>query len=170
MTKEDPRSKEMRDLCSTLDSQRAHILTSVDGLTDDQLTQSVLPSGWSCAGLIKHLALADEHYWFRTIIGGASLDGFFPPEPGGDWVLDLDETPTSVLELYRYEVAESNRILMTVDSDDPPSQRDPQWDEWGIDFPTVRSVMLHMIAETACHAGHLDATRELLDGKQWLVL
>jgi Protein of unknown function (DUF664). len=27
-----------------------------------------------------------------------------------------------------------------------------------------------VIAETACHAGHLDAARELIDGQQWVVL
>jgi hypothetical protein len=30
--------------------------------------------------------------------------------------------------------------------------------------------MLHVITETAVHAGHLDAVRELIDGRQWLVL
>jgi hypothetical protein len=35
---------------------------------------------------------------------------------------------------------------------------------------TLRQVMLHVIAETACHAGHLDAVRELIDGRQWIVL
>ena len=39
-----------------------------------------------------------------------------------------------------------------------------------MDFPDVRSVVMHMITETAVHAGHLDAVRELIDGRQWLVL
>jgi len=34
----------------------------------------------------------------------------------------------------------------------------------------LREILLHVITETACHAGHLDAARELIDGKQWLVL
>lgn len=33
-----------------------------------------------------------------------------------------------------------------------------------------REILLHVIAETACHSGHLDAVRELLDGRRWLVL
>ncbi len=37
-------------------------------------------------------------------------------------------------------------------------------------YPTVRHVVLHVITETAVHAGHLDAARELLDGSQWIVL
>jgi hypothetical protein len=39
-----------------------------------------------------------------------------------------------------------------------------------VDFPDVRSVVMHMVTETAVHAGHLDAVRELIDGGQWLVL
>jgi hypothetical protein len=39
-----------------------------------------------------------------------------------------------------------------------------------MDFPDQRSVIMHVLAETAVHAGHLDSTRELLDGRQWIVL
>jgi hypothetical protein len=34
----------------------------------------------------------------------------------------------------------------------------------------VRQTILAVLVETACHAGHLDAVRELLDGHQHLVL
>lgn len=161
---------EMTALRAALDSQRAHVFAAIDGLPDAQLTQAVMPSGWSCAGLVKHLALSDEHYWFRSIIGGQPLEGFIPEEDGGDWILADDETPASVVALYRNEIAEADKVLDEVDASDRPAQRDATWDEWGIDFPTVRSIMLHMIIETATHAGHLDATRELIDGKQNLVL
>ena len=161
---------EMAALRAALNSQRQHVLAAIDGLDASQLSQPVLPSGWSCAGLVKHLALSDEHYWLRSIVGGESLDDFFPDDDGGDWVLADDETPASVIALYRHEIAAADTALAGVAATDPPAQRDPQWDRWGIDFPTVRSVMLHMIIETATHAGHLDATRELLDGTQHLVL
>ena len=39
-----------------------------------------------------------------------------------------------------------------------------------MDFPHLRYIILHMIKETACHAGHLDAVRELIDGRQWIVV
>jgi hypothetical protein len=35
---------------------------------------------------------------------------------------------------------------------------------------TLQKIILHVIAETACSAGHLDAVRELIDGRKWLVL
>lgn len=161
---------EMSALRAALNSQREHVLAAIDGLSESQLGQAVMPSGWSCAGLVKHLALSDEHYWLRSIVGGESLDGFFPDEEGGDWRLADGETPAGVIAAYRDEIAAADEALERVAATDPPAQRDPHWDEWGIDFPTVRSIMLHMIIETSTHAGHLDATRELLDGRQHLVL
>ena len=54
---------EMVALRAALNSQRDHVLAAIEGLSASQLTHAVLPSGWSCAGLMKHLALSDEHYW-----------------------------------------------------------------------------------------------------------
>ncbi len=160
---------EREELLASLEAQRRHVLAAVEGLTSEQLRQPVLPSGWSCLGMLKHLALADEHYWFRSIVGGEPLD-FFPEEPNADWKIDDAETDDDIVGLYRNEIEAANRVILSTEPDDPPRQRDPMWDEWGLDFPNLRHIMLHMIAETACHAGHLDAARELLDGKQWLVL
>ena len=160
---------EMEDLAASLNAQRRHVLAAIDGLTADQLARQVLPSGWSFLGMLKHLALADEHYWFRCIVGGQPLD-YFPEEANGDWRIAPHETANDIVLLYRHEIAEADAVIAAVAPGDAPAQRDPLWDEWGIDFPTVRSITLHMITETACHAGHLDAARELLDGKQWLVL
>jgi uncharacterized damage-inducible protein DinB len=160
---------EKEDLVAALEAQRRHVLTAIDGLDDEQLRRPVLPSGWSCLGMLKHLALADEHYWFRSIVGGQPLD-FFPPEPDADWTIGETDTASGIVALYRHEIAEANAVIASTEPDDPPRQRDPLWDEWGLDFPSLRHIMLHMIGETACHAGHLDAVRELIDGSQWLVL
>lgn len=159
---------EMDDLIGALNAQRRHVLTAIGGLTDEQLRRPVLPSGWSCLGMLKHLALGDEYYWFRSIIGGETILEF--PEPDGDWLIGEHDTADDIIAQYRQEISAADAVLATVEPGDSPRQRDPLWDEWGIDFPTVRYIVLHMVTETACHAGHLDATRELLDGRQWLVL
>jgi hypothetical protein len=152
-----------------LDMQREHVLGAVAGLSDDQLRRRVLPSGWHCLGMIKHLALSDEHYWFRCVMGGEPLD-YFPPGPNADWQLGEGESAADVLDLYREEIARADAVIAERHLDTPPLQRDPRWETWGRDFPDLRDVLLHVTTETAVHAGHLDAVRELLDGRLWVVL
>ena len=151
-----------------LDEQRQHVLGILDGLTEEQLTRPVLRSGWHCLGMVKHLALSDEHYWFRCVVNGESQD-YFPAGPNADFQLGPGETAAGVFELYQEEIAHADRIITRDGLDQPPRQPDPQWTEWGVDFPDLRTVMLWVIKETATHAGHLDAVRETIDGRQWIV-
>ncbi len=53
-------SDETQVLLQFLDTEREHVLGSLEGLSEDQLRRPVLPSGWNCLGLVKHLALADD--------------------------------------------------------------------------------------------------------------
>lgn len=156
-------------LLQFLDQQRNHVLGILDGLPEEQLRRPVLPSGWNCLGMVKHLALADEHYWFRSIVGGEPLD-FFPPGPNAEWQVAPGESAADVFGLYRDEIERANAVIAATPLDMAPRQPDPLWKEWGMDFPSLRFIMLHMIKETACHAGHLDAARELIDGRQWVVV
>jgi uncharacterized damage-inducible protein DinB len=152
-----------------LDEQRNHVLGILEDLTEEQLRRPVLPSGWHCLGMVKHLALADEHYWFRSVVGGESFD-FFPEGENAEWRLDPGESAADVFALYRREIERADAVIAATPLDMAPRQPDPHWQEWGIDFPDLRFIMLHVIKETACHAGHLDAARELIDGRQWIVL
>jgi uncharacterized damage-inducible protein DinB len=157
-------------LLKSLDGQREHILSCLDGLDDEQLRRPVLPSGWSALGLVRHLALDVEHYWFRSIVAGETLD-FLAPGPDGAasaWVVDEGESAAEILALYRTEIAAANVVIAEVDPDAQPRQWDPAWGEWRLG--DNRAILLHVIVETANHAGHLDAVRELLDGHQYLVL
>ncbi len=148
-----------------LDEQRHHVLGILEGLTEEQLTRPVLPSGWHCLGMVKHLALSDEHYWFRCVMNGEPED-YFPEGPNAEWQLGPDETAEGVFALYRDEIARADEIIAAYSLDQPP-RHPPQW---GPDVADLRTIMLWVIRETACHAGHLDAVRELIDGRQWIVL
>jgi hypothetical protein len=160
---------EQAHLIGCLDRQRQHILGALDGLVDEQLRRPILPSGWTCLGLVKHLTLADERYWFRCVFGGESTD-YFPKEPGGDWLVTSSESAVEIIGAYRDEIARANELIRVEPLDAPPRWRDPLWDDWGQDFPDRRAIVLHMIVETATHAGHLDAVRELIDGRQRITL
>lgn len=57
-------------LVDALTAPRRHVLLALDGLADEQLRRPVLPSGWTCLGLVRHLALDVERFWFRAVVAG----------------------------------------------------------------------------------------------------
>jgi len=117
--------------------------------------------------MVKHLALGVEHYWLRCVVAGESLDFYTinSLDNNRDWVVGPKETGEEVFNLYRDEIQRGNAIIAETPLDTPPAQHDDWWGNWQI--PDLEYIVLHMITETACHAGHLDAARELLDGRQW---
>jgi hypothetical protein len=157
-------------LIEFLDSQREHVLGILEGVSDDDLRRAMLPSGWTPLGLVKHLALDVEHYWIQCIVAGESLDFYSSPELSNDgaWRVAPSESAEHIFGLYRDEIARSNAIIRSTPLDAPPQQRDAWWGDWKV--PDLRFIVLHLIEETACHAGHMDAARELIDGRQWIAL
>ena len=158
--------KETSALLSALSSQRNHVLGILDGLPEEALRRPVLPSGWSCLGLVRHLALDVERFWFRAVVAGEPVD----LESGdGAWQVSPDMPAEAVFGLYRQEIELANAIIAATPLDSAPAW----WpDELFHDLPSrdLRETVLHVMTETACHAGHLDAARELIDGRTWLVL
>ena len=111
-------------LFRVLDSQRNHIFHALEGLADADLRRPVLPSTWTCLGLVRHLTLADERYWFRCVVGGESTS-YFPTDPGGDWAVGADESAAAVLDAYRAEIALANELIRSTPIDASPRWRDP---------------------------------------------
>jgi hypothetical protein len=162
-------SAERALLTGRLTCQRQHVMSQLEGLTDDQLRRPVLPSGWSCLGLVRHLTLSDERYWFEVVVAGEPLD-FWPEGDNGDWRVDPSEPAEAILEAYRSAIGRSNEIVAARRLSDAPAKPEGWWEAAGLHFPDLRTVLVHVLVETATHAGHLDAVRELLDGRQYLVL
>ena len=157
-------------LLAPLTIQRNHVLGILEGLTDDQLRRPVLPSGWSCLGMVQHLTISDERFWFRGIVGGdsacvsASAD---EAKAEAIWQVAPDAPAAAVLEAYRQEIELADAVIAATPLDQPPAIWPTEiWPGWRL--PNLRAVILHVITETACHAGHLDAARELIDGHQWM--
>lgn len=159
-------TEEGRVLLSSLTSQRDHVLGILEGLSEEDLRRPVLPSGWSCLGLVRHLALDVERFWFRAVVGGERVD----LETGADaWQVGPDTPAEAVFGLYRRETELANAVIGATPLDAAPAW----WPEEifpGMPSQNLRETILHVITETACHAGHLDAARELIDGRTWLVL
>ena len=169
MTTAETMSTEAELLLAHLRSQRRHVLGILEGLTEDDLRRPVLPSGWSCLGLVRHLAIDDEKFWFRGVVAGeqAVIDEVTASTQSA-WQVGAEESAEEVLALYREEAARTDAIVERTPLDAAPA--------WWPDFfgsfrmDDLREVLLHVITETATHAGHLDAARELIDGRTWLVL
>ncbi|MFB6779343.1 DUF664 domain-containing protein [Streptomyces sp. NPDC056352] len=160
---------EIRTLLSFLNGQRRHVLGILDGLEADALHRPVLPSGWSCLGLVQHLALDVERFWFRAVFVGDKnvIDTLDDMEDA--WQVASDTPAENILNQYRTETDLADAVVTAAAADAPLAW----WPHHLFGEPhlhTLRDVLLHVITETACHAGHLDAARELIDGRRWMVL
>ncbi len=153
-------------LLETLRGQRAHVLGILDGLSEDDLRRPVLPSGWSCQGLVHHLAVDVERFWFRAVLAGERVELH---EGDGGWRAADDLPADEVLGLYRDEAERSDAVVAARRLEDGPA-RWPAELFPGLPVRDLRRILLAVITETATHAGHLDAARELIDGRTWLVL
>ena len=153
-------------LLETLDAQRRHVLGSLEGLDPAALRQRPLPTDWDCVGMVQHLALDVERFWFCQTVAGEPFDD------GGDstsaWVVGPAVPPEEILALYRGEIERANAIIRATPLEAAPEQWAKHFGSWRL--PDLHAILLHVIVETACHAGHLDAARELIDGKAWLIL
>jgi hypothetical protein len=153
-------------LLDYLRGQRRHVLTAFEGLSDADMQRAVLPSGWSAVQLLHHLSLDDERFWLRAVVTGdpEAIAGL----SDSAWVVPAALGVADVRDLYRREAELSDAALLAADLDAAPA--------WWPDFMgeqflhSVREVVLHVIVETAAHAGHADAVRELIDGTQWVVV
>jgi Protein of unknown function (DUF664) len=150
-----------------LRAQRESVLAIVEGLTEAAWHRCVVPTGWTPAGMLEHLGGAEWH-WFQGVVAGKQpeLSGEAeedqPPYDPMSVVFTSDASSAEVVAFYRDQCAESESVLAETPLSAPPRGKH---DLEGFQPPNVRWVVLHMIEETARHAGHLDLARELLDGK-----
>jgi hypothetical protein len=161
--------REVGALLRVLDGQRRHVLGALDGLDEEMLRRPVLPSGWNCLGLVQHLTLDVERFWFGAVVAGdeAVIQGLTSGDEA--WQVPGEVPAAEVLDAYRQEAERADAVIART-----PVDAALAW--WPHDLfgaphlHTLRDVVLHVVTETACHAGHLDAVRELIDGRRWLVL
>jgi uncharacterized damage-inducible protein DinB len=154
-------------LLSSLNAQRRHVLGIVADLSDDALRRPVLPSGWTCLGMVRHLTLDVERFWFRGVVAGEPIN--LDETDDAIWNVCAELSAAAVFDEYRQETEHANAVIAATAADAAPVW----WPEElfpGFRLHTLREIVLHVITETACHAGHLDAVRELIDGRTWLVL
>ena len=159
-----PRQGDEREMLEALlDYYRETILWKLSGMSEGDLRKAIVPSGWSSLGMVKHLAYVERN-WFRIRFAGEPElpVPWTDEDPDADFRIEPDETTDQILQFYRDECDRSRSIAAGASLDDVavqwPADRPPE------KRPNLRWIYVHMIEETARHAGHLDVVRELIDG------
>ncbi|MDQ3310872.1 MAG: DinB family protein [Actinomycetota bacterium] len=154
---------ERAGLFEFLGYKRQALTAKLQGLSEEQARMTPTASSLSLLSLVKHSAIW-ERRWFQVIVAGRSFPGEWPEvrseEEDSTFRLTDEDTVETVVADYREQIAASNEILGTFDLEAPCA-----WPEMA--EQNLRWVALHMIEETAHHAGHADIIRETIDGSRW---
>ncbi|HET6260145.1 MAG TPA: DinB family protein [Pseudonocardia sp.] len=166
---------ERADLLQTLAQHRYFLRHTVQGLTDEQARQRTTASELCLGGLIKHLTDV-ERKWVDFILEGPSAmgggwEGGVPPQEVIDsWPANFrllpEETLAGALAEYEAVARRTDELVSTLpDLDASHPLPEAPWFEKGARW-SHRRVLLHIMAETAQHAGHADIIRESMDGQK----
>jgi hypothetical protein len=168
-------SGERADILETLRAHRFFLRHTVDGLTDEQARLTPTASSLCLGGLIKHVA-STESGWVDFIERGPaampSIEGELDPNSevaqkyANEFRLLPEETLAEVLAEYERVAARTDALVESLPDLDASHPLPPA--PW---FPpgarrSARRVFLHIVAETAQHAGHADIIRETIDGQK----
>ena len=158
---------ERADLLAALAKQRFFLRFTLRGLDDEQAARRSTVSELCLGGLVKHVA-ATEEGWVRFIEAGPAA---MAPPADADYSAYADgfrmlegETVAGLLDRYEEVARRTDELLATLPDlgADQPLPAAP-WFEPGARW-SARRVFLHLVAETAQHAGHADILREAVDG------
>ncbi|MDT8913280.1 DinB family protein [Amycolatopsis sp. PS_44_ISF1] len=177
---------ERTDLAAALAAARLALTRTVEGLTDEQLAERPTASELCLGGLVKHVA-STEDAWLRFVLEGPSAMPYEMPEgvtwadfaagtarEHPQWAIDREndfrmlpgDTRSGILARYAQVAARTEEIIASVPdlAATHPLPRAP-WHEPG-EVRSIRRVLMHVVAETAQHAGHADLLRESIDAQK----
>jgi len=161
-----PVADEREALLAFLAQQRSGLRYATHALSDEAATARPSASELCLAGLVKHAALTERH-WMASFVEAGETSGFLPSAARDEtFVLTNDETLRDVLDLYETVAGETERIVGAISdlgADLTPTPPGVPWITEGLVW-SPRWVLLHLIEETARHAGHADIIRESIDG------
>jgi uncharacterized damage-inducible protein DinB len=144
-----------------LDYQREAVLRKVRGLSEEDARRRLVASATTPGGIVKHLRWVEMNWFQRVLAGRPHADLPTPPwtdeDPDADFRLEPDERLDQVIAEYEAECARSRQTAAGHSLDDTGQHR-------RLGKVSLRWIYVHMIEETARHAGHADILREQIDG------
>ena len=166
-TQRDDTSRERTDLVETLGTHRSFLRHTVRGLDDDQAARRTTVSELCLGGLVKHVSLVEER-WANFIERGpaaiGAADQAAMDRHAAGFQMLPGETLGALLEHYEEVARRTDRLVAELPSlDESQPLPEAPWFEPGGRW-SARRTILHILAETAQHAGHADIIRESLDG------
>ena len=146
---------------------RDAVVWKLEGLPERDQRMPMTATGTNLLGVVKHLAGTEAGYF------GYCLGTPFPEpppwmdekaEPNSDMWATADESPDDVVALYRRVQAHGDAVIAALPLDAPAQV---PW--WSPPETTLQRLLVHMIAETARHAGQMDVVRESIDGARGMI-
>jgi uncharacterized damage-inducible protein DinB len=148
---------EKETLHAFLNKQRDVFVWKLQELDDDALRKPMTPTGTNLLGMLQHLA-AVEYDWFCLTFGRETEPlPFDENDESADLRVGPTETTEDIFAFYSRAREAADRVITELDLEATGTS-------WAGDTVSLRWVLLHMIEETARHAGHADIVRELIDG------
>jgi hypothetical protein len=147
-------SVDMRDrLDALLDEYRLALLTSLDGLTEDEARARLLPSKTTLLGLVKHATFVEGVWFDQALTGRTDAEVGIPSSPDRSFALVASDTIASVQDAYRRRCEASRAAMARLPFEAEVTGRGsrPVW-----------SLLVQVLRELAQHAGHADILRELV--------
>ena len=138
-----------------LDEHRAALNGCLDGLTEEQVRRSLVPSRTTLLGLVKHATFVEKVWFDEAVTCRSRAEIGIPATPGESFILDENDTIATIQRAHREACEASRRATSSLGLDDivHGNRRGP--------LP-LRWVYLHMLRELAQHCGHADILREQL--------
>jgi uncharacterized damage-inducible protein DinB len=155
----EPGLDEKATLSTFLDWYRDVIVRKVEDVDREATTRRLVRSNTNLLGIVKHLGYVERGWFQRRFLGSDAFRAPAVQRSDFEFLVTDEETVDGVIAWYLGECEKSRAIVAAHELDAPSKQP-------GYGSTTLRWILIHMIEETARHAGQMDILREQTDGAQ----
>lgn len=161
----DELSRERADILEALTAHRGFLRQTIEGMSPEQIRTRSTVSELTLGSIVKHVTATEAGWAAFARRGPAGFGDMDPEQWAEEWRVPEDATAESLLAAYAEVAAATDALVRELDLDADHPLPEAPW------FPpdgrrSVRRVWIHIVAETAQHAGHADIVREAIDGQK----